>query len=81
MSDIKVTKIAETDVSPTILASHAATMCYNAETPELGRTIDVKKRLFDTGHHSTLEHNYWTFMIENIGFQCCIWFAPDRTIL
>lgn len=66
MSDIKVTKIAETDVSPTILASHAATMCYNADTPELGRTIDVKKRLFDTGHHSTLEHNYWTFMIENI---------------
>lgn len=66
MSEIKVTKIAETDVSPTILASHAATMCYNAETPELGRTIDVKKRLFDTGHHSTLEHNYFTFMIENI---------------
>lgn len=66
MSDIKVTKIAETDVSPTILASHAATMCYNADTPELGRTIDVKKRLFNTGHHSTLEHNYWTFMIENI---------------
>ncbi len=66
MSEVKVTKIAETDVSPTILASHAATMCYNAETPELGRTIDVKKRLFDTGHHSTLEHNYWTFMIENI---------------
>lgn len=66
MSEVKVTKIAETDVDPTILASHAATMCYNAETPELGRTIDVKKRLFDTGHHSTLEHNYWTFMIENI---------------
>lgn len=66
MSQVKVTKIAETDVSPTILASHAATMCYNADTPELGRTIDVKKRLFDTGHHSTLEHNYWTFMIENI---------------
>ena len=66
MSFVKVTKIAETNVSPTILASHAATMCYNAETPELGRTIDVKKRLFDTGHHSTLEHNYFTFMIENI---------------
>ena len=66
MSQIKVTNIAQTNVSPEILASHAAMMCYNAETPELGRTIDVKKRLFDTGHHSTLEHNYWTFMIENI---------------
>lgn len=66
MSQIKITKIAETNVSPTLLASHAARMCYTAESPKLGETIDVKKRLFDTGHHSTLEHNYWTFMIENI---------------
>lgn len=66
MSEIKVTSIAETNVEPTILASHAARMCYTAESPKLGETIDVKKRLFDTGHHSTLEHNYWTFMIENI---------------
>lgn len=66
MSTVKVTKIAETNVSPNILASHAARMCYTAESPKLGETIDVKKRLFDTGHHSTLEHNYWTFMIENI---------------
>ena len=66
MSQIKITQIAETNVSPTLLASHAARMCYTAESPKLGETIDVKKRLFDTGHHSTLEHNYWTFMIENI---------------
>jgi len=66
MSEVKVTKIAETDIDPTTLASHAARMCYTADTPKLGDTIDVKNRLFDTGHHSTLEHNYWTFMIENI---------------
>ncbi|MBP9999526.1 MAG: FAD-dependent thymidylate synthase [Proteobacteria bacterium] len=66
MSEIKVTPIAETNVEPTILASHAARMCYTAESSKLGDVIDVKKRLFDTGHHSTLEHNYWTFMIENI---------------
>lgn len=66
MSQIKITPIAQTNVSPTLLASHAARMCYTAESPKLGETIDVKKRLFDTGHHSTLEHNYWTFMIENI---------------
>ena len=66
MSDIKVTKIAETDKDPTTLASHAARMCYTAESPKLGDTIDVENRLFKTGHHSTLEHNYWTFMIENI---------------
>ncbi len=66
MSEVKITQIAETNVSPTMLASHAARMCYTAESPKLGETIDVKKRLFDTGHHSTLEHNYWTFMIEDI---------------
>ena len=66
MSEIKVTKIAETSVSPTTLASHAARMCYTAESPKLGDTIDVENRLFKTGHHSTLEHNYWTFMIEDI---------------
>lgn len=66
MSEINVTKIAETNIDPTTLASHAARMCYTADSPKLGDLIDVKKRLFDTGHHSTLEHNYWTFMIENI---------------
>ena len=66
MSEIKVTPIAETNIDPNTLASHAARMCYTADTPQIGDMIDVKKRLFDTEHHSTLEHNYWTFMIENI---------------
>ena len=66
MSEVKITKIAETNVDPTTLASHAARMCYTADTPKLGDTIDVENRLFKTGHHSTLEHNYCTFMIENI---------------
>lgn len=66
MSEVKLTKIAETNVDPTTLSSHAARMCYTADTPKLGDTIDVENRLFKTGHHSTLEHNYWTFMIENI---------------
>ena len=66
MATVNVTPIAETNVSPKILASHAARMCYSAKSPELGEEMDVEKRLFNTGHHSTLEHNYWTFMIENI---------------
>ena len=66
MSEVKVTKIAETNIDPTTLASHAARMCYTAESPKLGDTIDVENRLFKTGHHSTLEHNYFTFMIEDI---------------
>ncbi len=67
MSDIiKVKKIAGTDVEPTILASHAARTCYAADVPELGETIDVENRLFKTGHHTTLEHNYFTFNIDGI---------------
>ena len=67
MSDIiKVKKIAGTDVEPTILASHAARTCYAADVPELGETIDVENRLFKTGHHTTLEHNYYTFNIDGI---------------
>lgn len=67
MSDIiNVKQIAETNVEPTILASHAARTCYAADVPELGETIDVENRLFKTGHHTTLEHNYFTFNIDGI---------------
>ena len=67
MSDIiKVKKIAKTDLEPTLLASHAARTCYTAEVPEIGETIDVENRLFETGHHTTLEHNYYTFNIDGI---------------
>lgn len=63
---IKVSLIAETNVSTEILSSHAAKTCYEPEVPELGKTIDVKGRLFDTGHHTTLQHNYFTFAIDGV---------------
>ena len=67
MTDIiSVKQIAETNVEPTILASHAARTCYAANVPELGEKIDVENRLFKTGHHTTLEHNYFTFNIDGI---------------
>ena len=67
MADIiKVKKIAKTDLEPTLLASHAARTCYAADVPEIGETIDVENRLFKTGHHTTLEHNYYTFNIDGI---------------
>ena len=67
MSEVKITKLAETNVEPTTLISHAAQICYNPEAPVLGaKKMDIENKLFKTGHHSTLEHNYWTFMIENI---------------
>ncbi|MBO7508802.1 MAG: FAD-dependent thymidylate synthase [Alphaproteobacteria bacterium] len=73
MSDIiRVKQIAETNVGPTVLASHAARTCYSADVPKLGDTIDVKNRLFKTGHHSTLEHNYFTFNIDGIPVSSCV---------
>jgi len=49
-----------------LLASHAAQKCYQAESPKLGSQINVKSRLFETSHHTTLEHHYFTFDIEGI---------------
>ncbi len=63
---VKVKQIAATNVDPITLASHAARTCYAADVPELGEIIDVENRLFRTGHHSTLEHNYYTFNIDGI---------------
>lgn len=63
---IKVDLIAETNVDPETLASHAARTCYAATVPQLGEKIDVENRLFKTGHHTTLEHNYFTFNIDGI---------------
>ena len=65
-SPITVKKIASTDKDPITLASHAARTCYSATVPELGEIIDVDGRLVKTGHHSTLEHNYYTFNIDGI---------------
>lgn len=70
MIDVKLlahTKLAaETESEPLALASHAALKCYQAERPETGKMIDVKSRLFDVGHHTTLQHFYFTFDIEGI---------------
>ena len=48
------------------LASHAAKICYEAETPKMGDMVPVDNRLFNPGHHTTLEHPSFTFLIEGI---------------
>lgn len=63
---IKVELVSHTNVDPLDLASHAALVCYQAEAPEMGKRIDVENRLFKVGHHTTLQHNYFTFQVENI---------------
>ncbi len=69
MKMLTVQLIAKTDVDPTTLSSHAAKVCYAAQTPEMGQLIDVRSRLFATGHHTTLEHNYFTFHIDGVSIS------------
>lgn len=70
MIDIKLlawTKfVKRTKSDPLALASHAALKCYQSEDPQAGKIIDVKNRLFEVGHHTTLQHFYFTFDIEGI---------------
>lgn len=63
---LNVNLVAETNLSPEVLSSHAAKTCYEPDVPEIGKLIDVKSRLFDTGHHTTVQHNYFTFGIDGI---------------
>jgi len=48
------------------LASHAAMKCYQAQSPQMGKLIDVQGRLFEPSHHTTLEHFHFTFDVEGI---------------
>lgn len=64
MIDVKL--IAETNQEVEDLTSHAAKTCYTSKAPQMGQRIDVKNALFNTGHHTTLQHNYFTFALEGI---------------
>ena len=64
MIDVKL--LARTNVDPVKLASHAALMCYQDTPPDFGKEIDVKNRLFNVGHHTTLQHFFMTYQIDDI---------------
>lgn len=66
MYEIKVKKLTSTEMSLLDLSSYAALTCYNPELPDIGKRINVKDRLFETGHHTTLQHNYYTFIIDGL---------------
>ncbi len=63
---IKVSLIAKTDEIPVNLISHAAKTCYTSKVPAMGKLIDVENNLFKTGHHTTFQHNFFTFNINNL---------------
>ena len=49
--------------------SYAARTCYEDSEPEGNKIINIQKRIFDTGHHSILQHPYFTFFIEGIAIS------------
>ncbi len=63
---MQITLLAETNKTPLELASHAARVCYTLDHALIEKPIDVKGRLFDSGHHTTLQHSYFTFYIKDI---------------
>lgn len=63
---IKISLIANTNEVPVNLSSHAARTCYISKVPEMGDVLDVENSLFRTGHHTTLQHSYFTFNIDGM---------------
>lgn len=63
---ITVKLLQPPSILPIEMASHAAKLCYNPTTPELGELMNVENALFKTGHHTTFEHTYYTFTIEGV---------------
>ncbi|MBU4536426.1 FAD-dependent thymidylate synthase [Patescibacteria group bacterium] len=51
---------------PVTVASHAALSCYEDKKPEWGKEINIEKAVFNTGHHTTLQHYFYTFFIEGV---------------
>lgn len=63
---IKVKLVGRSNVGLAEMISFAAKGCYQDKEPILGETIDIESNLFKTGHHTTLQHSYYTFFIEGI---------------
>ena len=66
---ITVKLITQTEANPLDLSSHAAKECYSSIPPTWGSRMNVENDLFKTGHHTTLEHSYFTFNIEGIAIS------------
>lgn len=63
---VKVKLISSSTVGVPDLASFSARVCYQAEEPEMGKLLDVEKALFETAHHTTLQHSFFAFYVEGI---------------
>jgi thymidylate synthase ThyX len=63
---VKVSLISYSSEDPADLISHAARTCYSVDVPKMGDKLDIENQLFKTGHHTTLQHNYFTFNIDGL---------------
>lgn len=64
---MRIKLLGHTDVDSMDLAKYAAKICYSNVEPKLGKVkLDVRKQLFDPGHHTTLEHFSMNFDIRKI---------------
>lgn len=58
-------------ISPEKMASHAGRMCYKAKMSDIytEELLDVENKLFNSGHHTTLEHQLLNFEIDRIAIS------------
>lgn len=66
---MRVDLIQKPKIKPEKMASFAGRVCYKNKLPKMGEKLDVKNQLFSSGHHTTLEHSFFTFLIEGIAIS------------
>ena len=65
---ITVKLLDDHKISPNKIANHAAKICYTSTISDIDneKIIDIENQLFNTGHHTTYEHQLFNFEIEGI---------------
>ncbi len=68
---LRVKLIDDHKISPNLMATHAGRICYKANMDDLSeeKLLDVENQLFKKGHHTTLEHQLFTFEIDGIAIS------------
>lgn len=69
---ISVKLKTKTEMNVNDLSSFAARVCYTADVPADDKTIDVKARLFEPGHHTTIEHNHFSFVLDGVSVSSVV---------
>jgi len=71
-------------IHPLAKAEYAAKLCYQGTVPEMKSGADastvkfVDEKLYRTGHHTTLQHSFFSFQIEGIAVGD-VTFGPHLT--